>query len=225
MVSEELHINHALEQIGEAIETDLGEYIIQLAGETPSHIIPAIHKNRYQIADLLEMQAKSRPTRVYCWLCKRKLREKFLEADIGMTGCNFAIAETGSIVLSKMKAMRGWLVPSLRPDHLHGHGANHSYVGRSRSDGDIAAALATGQKLTLYVCDFWTAAGAGRRWAGRNARHYPDNGRSLQQRSAIPGIAELYSLRGMQTHVGLSSIGGHAYGGIVARSALRLRRH
>lgn len=55
MVSEELHLNHALEQIGvEAIETDLGEYIIQLAGEMPSHIvIPAIHKNRYQIADLL----------------------------------------------------------------------------------------------------------------------------------------------------------------------------
>ena len=62
MVSEELHINHALEQIGvEAIETDLGEYIIQLAGETPSHIIiPAIHKNRYQIADLLlRMQGRS----------------------------------------------------------------------------------------------------------------------------------------------------------------------
>ena len=59
MVSEEIHLNHALESTGiEAIETDLGEYIIQLAGETPSHIvIPAIHKNRYQIAELLSKEA------------------------------------------------------------------------------------------------------------------------------------------------------------------------
>lgn len=59
MVTEELHLNTALESIGvETVETDLGEYIIQLAGETPSHIIiPAIHKNRYQIAELLSKEA------------------------------------------------------------------------------------------------------------------------------------------------------------------------
>ena len=64
MVTEELHLNQRLESIGvEAIETDLGEYIIQLAGETPSHIIiPAIHKNRYQIADCyLKMREKPWP--------------------------------------------------------------------------------------------------------------------------------------------------------------------
>ena len=87
----------------EAVETDLGEYIIQLADETPSHIIiPAIHKNRYQIAELLSAEAgETAPpdTAIMAGFVRMKLREKFLEADIGMTGCNFAIAETGSMVL------------------------------------------------------------------------------------------------------------------------------
>ncbi|MGV2686212.1 amino acid dehydrogenase, partial [Clostridium perfringens] len=104
MVSEELHLNKALDSIGvEAVETDLGEYIIQLADETPSHIIiPAIHKNRYQIAELLSAEAgETLPpdTAIMAGFVRMKLREKFLEADIGMTGCNFAIAETGSMVL------------------------------------------------------------------------------------------------------------------------------
>lgn len=104
MVSEEVHLNHVLESAGiEAIETDLGEYIIQLAGEAPSHIvIPAIHKNRYQIAELLSKEAGEilePDTTVLAGFVRKKLREKFLEADIGMTGCNFAIAETGSMVL------------------------------------------------------------------------------------------------------------------------------
>ncbi|WP_161954733.1 LUD domain-containing protein, partial [Escherichia coli] len=102
MVSEEVHINEALKAQGiEAIETDLGEYIIQLAKEGPSHIIiPAIHKNRTQIAELLSKEAgESLPpdTAVLAGFVRRKLRVKFLEADIGMTGVNFAIAESGSI--------------------------------------------------------------------------------------------------------------------------------
>ena len=94
MVSEEIHMNEALQQNGiESVETDLGEYIIQLAGEMPSHIIiPAIHKNRKQIAELLSRDANETlapDTAVLAGYVRKKLREKFLAADIGMTGCDF----------------------------------------------------------------------------------------------------------------------------------------
>src|SRR5215472_18593440 len=104
MTTEEIHLNAALEAVGvEALETDLGEYIIQLAGETPSHIIaPAIHKTRQQIARLLHEQLGTPYTEVIpemTQIARRALREQFLRADMGITGANFAIAETGSIVL------------------------------------------------------------------------------------------------------------------------------
>src|SRR2546427_4283443 len=104
MATEEIHLNAALEREGiTAVETDLGEYIIQLAGETPSHIIaPAIHKTRQQIAALLHEQLGTPYTEVIpemTQIARRALREQFLRADMGITGVNFAIAETGSIVL------------------------------------------------------------------------------------------------------------------------------
>src|SRR5712691_9452025 len=104
MATEEIHLNPHLEQHGyEVIETDLGEYIIQLAGETPSHIIaPAIHKTRQQIAALLHEQLGTPYTEVIpemTQIARRALREQFLRADMGITGVDFAIAETGSIVL------------------------------------------------------------------------------------------------------------------------------
>ena len=84
-------------------ETDLGEFIIQLAGEPPSHIIgPAVHKNKAQIADLFaeklgvpRVETPKELTRI----AREKLREKFVHADMGITGANAAVAETGSIVL------------------------------------------------------------------------------------------------------------------------------
>lgn len=94
MVSEELHINQTLEAMDvEAIETDLGEYIIQLAHEAPSHIIiPAIHKNRQQVAELLSKEAGEpleADTGVLAGFARKRLREKFLQADIGITGLQF----------------------------------------------------------------------------------------------------------------------------------------
>lgn len=157
MVSEELHINHRLEEIGvEAIETDLGEYIIQLAGETPSHIIiPAIHKNKQQVADLFSEEAgETLPadTPVLAGFARAKLREKFLEADIGMTGCNFAIAETGSISLFSNEG-NARMVSTVPKTQI-------TYMGMERiipslDDLEVMATMlprsATGQKLTVYM--------------------------------------------------------------------------
>jgi L-lactate dehydrogenase complex protein LldF len=104
MTTEEIHLNAALEAVGvEALETDLGEYIIQLAGETPSHIIaPAIHKTRYQIADLFVEKLGIAPTEDIGTLtatARRVLRQKFAAADIGISGVNFGVAETGTILI------------------------------------------------------------------------------------------------------------------------------
>ncbi len=106
MVGEEIELNEALEGAGlEVIETDLGEYIIQLAEEPPSHIIaPAVHKTKEQITELFERHhpdLHERLTEVADMVneARQVLREQFLTADVGITGANFLIAETGSHVL------------------------------------------------------------------------------------------------------------------------------
>lgn len=104
MVTEEMHLNTALAAAGiEAVETDLGEYIIQLAGETPSHIIaPAIHKTRGQIAELFVAKLGIDRTDDIATLtstARQVLRNKFASADLGISGVNFAVAETGTILI------------------------------------------------------------------------------------------------------------------------------
>lgn len=105
MVSEEIEFNHAMEAAGVgALESDMGEYIVQLAGEKPSHIImPAIHQTKQQIAKLF---AEKIPGVDYTdnvdaliQIGRRVLREKFEVADIGLSGVNFAVAETGTLCL------------------------------------------------------------------------------------------------------------------------------
>jgi L-lactate dehydrogenase complex protein LldF len=104
MMTEEIELNRALEAAGvEAVETDLGEYIVQLAGERPSHITaPAIHKTRREIADLftdkLRVECTNEITDMTA-LARRVLRAKFAAAEMGVTGANFAVAETGTLVL------------------------------------------------------------------------------------------------------------------------------
>jgi L-lactate dehydrogenase complex protein LldF len=102
MVTEEISLNPALEAAGiEVVETDLGEYIVQLAAETPSHIIaPAVHKNRHEIADLFVRKLGIRRTTdppELTQAARKALREKFLAADMGTSGVNMACAETGHI--------------------------------------------------------------------------------------------------------------------------------
>ncbi len=157
MVSEEVHINQAFEQNNiEVVETDLGEYIIQLAKETPSHIIiPAIHKNKQQVAELFSEEAgRELPadTQILAGFARSKLREKFLEADIGMTGCNFAIAESGSIVIFSNEG-NGRMVSTVPKTQITMMGMER--IIPSWEDLETMATLlprsATGQKLTVYM--------------------------------------------------------------------------
>jgi L-lactate dehydrogenase complex protein LldF len=104
MTSEEIHLNPALEAAGvEVTETDFGEYIIQVAGERPSHLVaPAVHHTRESVARVLSQHLReSLPDdpRSLALTGRRVLRTKFQAADLGITGANFAVAETGTIVL------------------------------------------------------------------------------------------------------------------------------
>lgn len=105
MVTEEINLNAVLESAGcEVLETDLGEYILQLDdNEPPSHIVgPAMHKNRQQVKDVFTKKInyqKSDSPEELAWHARETLRNEYLTADVGITGCNFAVAETGSICL------------------------------------------------------------------------------------------------------------------------------
>ncbi|MGZ4799557.1 MAG: LUD domain-containing protein [Acidimicrobiia bacterium] len=104
MATEEIDLADALEAAGiETVETDLGEYIVQVAGERPSHmIVPAIHKTLAQVADVLETRADAplpvEHEAITAW-ARAHLRPRFLAADFGITGANFVAADTGTIVL------------------------------------------------------------------------------------------------------------------------------
>lgn len=105
MVSEEIFLNEALEDAGlEVLETDLGEYIIQLAGETPSHIVgPALHKTKEEVSELFtEHHGLERPDEKGETLvneARQVLRQKYFESDVGITGANFLVAETGTVAI------------------------------------------------------------------------------------------------------------------------------
>jgi L-lactate dehydrogenase complex protein LldF len=106
MVTEEIHLNSALEKNGiESIETDLGEYIQQLDGEPPYHIVtPAMHKSKEDIArlfaDKLGTASHLTPTQLTL-VAREKLRQKFIDADIGITGANFLISDIGGIAITE----------------------------------------------------------------------------------------------------------------------------
>ncbi len=105
MVSEEIELNHRMAEQGvDCLESDMGEYIVQLAGERPSHIImPAIHKTRQQIAELFASRLPDTPytddVDELIAIGRRVLRDQFRDAKIGVSGVNFMVAETGSLVL------------------------------------------------------------------------------------------------------------------------------
>lgn len=106
MVTEEIHLNHFLEQNGiESVETDLGEYIQQLDGEPPYHIVtPAMHKSKEDVAKLfaekLGTDPKSTPEQLTL-VARKVLREKYVQAEVGVTGANFIISDVGGIALTE----------------------------------------------------------------------------------------------------------------------------
>ncbi len=156
MVSEEMELNHFLQQHGiEALESDLGEYIVQLAGETPSHIImPAIHKNTGEIADLMHEKTGIEPSRDVDYLtaaARSQLRERFMQADVGISGVNFAVAETGTLCLVENEG-NGRLTTTVPPVHIAVTGIE-KVVERLEDVAPLLSLLtrsATGQHITTY---------------------------------------------------------------------------
>jgi L-lactate dehydrogenase complex protein LldF len=157
MVTEEIGLNPALIADGiEVTETDLGEYIVQLAAEHPSHIIaPAIHKTRNDIgalfAEKLDIPYSNDPPTL-TWAARKALREKFLAADMGITGCNLACAETGHIaILSNEGNIR--MATTLPKVHVAIMGMER--VAATLGDHDVLLRLlsrgAAGQKMAGYV--------------------------------------------------------------------------
>lgn len=157
MVTEEIHLNQSLENHGiPVVETDLGEWIVQLAGETPSHIIaPAIHKTKEQVAALLSQEAGiPLPAEIPALTrqARQRLREKFLQAGMGISGGNIAVAESGSVVLVTNEG-NGRMVTSLPKVHVAVIGIEK--VAPTWDEAAVWLSLlarsATGQPLSIYT--------------------------------------------------------------------------
>lgn len=157
MASEEIHLNAFLEKAGLQVkETDLGEWIIQLAGQTPSHMVmPAIHMTKEEVSDLFSKEVHERLSTDIPRLVKvarDELRSKFLEADMGISGANIAVAETGSI-LTVTNEGNARLVTTLPKVHVAIIGIE-KIVATFADIAPILKALprsATAQMLTSYV--------------------------------------------------------------------------
>jgi len=220
MVSEEVELNHALEQAGiRAVETDLGEFILQLAHERPAHIVaPAIHKTRQDVADLFAEQVDPRRTEEpeqLTAIARRSLREMFAKAGVGFSGANFAVAETGTIVVIENEGNIRFSTTAPRV-HVVLMGIE-KLVPRFQDLGVFLRILArsgTGQKLSSY-----TSILTGPRRPGEDGPEQMhvvllDNGRIATL--ADPKMREaLYCIRCgacLNACPVYRKIGGHAYG-------------
>jgi L-lactate dehydrogenase complex protein LldF len=159
MATEEIHLNDYLESRGvSAVETDLGEWILQLSKETPSHLIaPAIHKTREQIAEIFRKNLKGQKTlgsetSELVKVARAELRQAFIDAGMGISGGNAGIADSGTIVLVSNEG-NGRLVTTLPPVHVAVMGVEK--IVPSLEDATKMLQLlprsGTSQKLTSYV--------------------------------------------------------------------------
>jgi len=223
MTTEETHLNNALEAADlQVVETDLGEYIIQLAEETPSHIIaPAIHKTKHQIAELFTQELGMPPTDDIAKLtstARTTLRDRFAAADIGISGVNFGIAETGTILIVENEGNIR-LTTSLPRVHIAVMGIEK--VIPRFADLDIFLKLlprsGTGQKLTTYQ-SFITGTKTNRESEGPEELHVVmlDNGRSrmLSHPVTRQSLACIRCGACLNACPVYQQIGGHAYGSV-----------
>jgi len=157
MVSEEIRLNEALEAAGiRPVETDLGEYILQLGGEHPVHIIaPAIEKTKEDVARLFsEVGGEEVPAELEALTAsaRRQLRQAFLDADVGVTGANFAVAETGTIVMVTNEG-NGRLVAALPRVHIAITGIERLVPTLAELPPllQLLGRSGTGQRLTSYT--------------------------------------------------------------------------
>jgi L-lactate dehydrogenase complex protein LldF len=223
MATEEIHLNAALEAAGiTPVETDLGEWIIQLAHETPSHIVvPAIHKSKKQIADLFVEKLGIEPTDDVDRLtsaARRILRQRFADADAGISGVNFGVAETGSILILENEGNIR-LTTGLPKIHIALMGIEK--VIPRFADLDVFLKLlprsGTGQRLTAYQ-SIITGTKKGPDDEGPEEVHIilMDNGRSRMlghpvTRQSLACIRCGACLNACPVY---QQIGGHAYGSV-----------
>ena len=221
MATEEINLNHALEAAGiDPVETDLGEWIIQLAHETPSHIIaPAIHKSRGQIAELfskvLGVDYTDDVKRLTA-IARERLREKFAHAGVGVSGVNFGVAETGTICIVENEG-NARMSTSLPKIHIAVMGIEKIIPNLT----DLALFLsllprsATGQKLSSYT-SFLTGKKQRAEDEGPDEFHLImlDNGRTEILADAVQR-SSLYCIRCgacLNACPVYQRVGGHAYG-------------
>ena len=186
MTAEETLLNRALEDEGlEVTETDLGEWIIQLRREGPSHmVLPAIHLSRFQVGDLFsEVTGKQQDAEIekLVKVARRELRQKYVEADMGITGANFAVAETGGIGLVTNEG-NARLCSTLPRVHVALMGIDKLVPGLHDALRilKVLPRNATGQVITSYVTWITGASECAAAPDGRKEIHYVmlDNGRS-----------------------------------------------
>ena len=220
MLSEEAQLNEALTAAGiQPVETDLGEYIVQLAGETPSHIIaPAVHKTLDEIADLFT-QTHGRPRQTDIPALTREareiLRQHFLSAEMGISGANFLIAETGSAALVTNEG-NGRMVTTLPKVHVVITGIE-KVVPTLEDFATLMRLLprsATGQTISNYVSLL-----TGTRQPGdgegpeKTVFILVDNGRAKLLGSAYQEMLRCIRCGACMNHCPVYfSLGGHAYG-------------
>lgn len=224
MIAEEIALNDHLEANGiTPIETDLGEYIIQLRDELPSHIIaPALHISKEQVADTFKahhthLEAArdlSEPTELLKE-ARSELREKFLAADVGITGANFLIAETGTAVIVTNEG-NGDLTQNLPPVHIAL--SSIEKVVPTLDDATLLLRLlartATGQEQSVYTT-FFTGARRGDELDGPREFHMVllDNGRSELLHSEQRDILRCIRCGACINHCPVYGVtSGHAYG-------------
>jgi L-lactate dehydrogenase complex protein LldF len=222
MTSEEIHLNPALQAAGiEVTETDFGEYIIQLAGERPSHLVaPAVHHTRESICRILSEHTGAPladDAKTLALTGRRLLREKFKQADMGITGANFAVAETGTIVLITNEG-NGRLTTTRPRVHVAVMGIE-KVIPRLEDLPvflKLLARAATGQTLSIYTT-LITGPRREKEQDGPDEFHLVilDNGRS--KILATPFRESLQCIRCgacLNACPVYRRIGGHAYGGV-----------
>ncbi|MGX2947634.1 LutB/LldF family L-lactate oxidation iron-sulfur protein [Frederiksenia canicola] len=222
MVTEEIGLNEVLEKEGmKVVETDLGEYLLQIVGDKPSHIVvPAIHKDRYKIRQELHeavgYQGSEQPEEMNAFV-RKVLRQDFLEADIGISGCNFAVAETGSVCLVTNEGNLR-LATTVPKTHIAVMGMERLAPTFQEVDVLITmlARSAVGAKLTAY--NTWLT---GPRLEGETDGPEDfhlvivDNGRSKILESEFQEVLRCIRCGAcLNTCPAYRQIGGHGYGSI-----------
>jgi L-lactate dehydrogenase complex protein LldF len=221
MVSEEMHLNDFLEEHGvESLESDLGEYIVQLDHEAPSHIImPAIHKSGKQIARLFGERIRgaqyTEDVDQLTAMARRILRRKFAEADAGLSGVNCAVAETGTLVLIENEG-NGRMSTHVPPVHIALMGIE-KVVERLEDVPPLLALLcrsATGQTITTYTNLISGPRGPGEKDGPREVHLVIlDNGRSrIYVDPELRATLRCIRCGACMNHCPVyTRIGGHAY--------------